>query len=893
MNLYQKTPEEVLSEYQSDQSVGLSSEDARRRITKYGNHYWSIPKKDFFILGMLDFLKDPYLIVIVIFSIILSTTNKISLGIELLTTVLIFSSVIVYQQSSQEKLFDALEESFNNFKVKVLREGSIAPLPRANITLGDIVYLSVGDKIPADGRVLYSNYLTLNETLICSDSHNVEKISRPLIGDNIPYESLQNMVFSGTVVVSGSGVVLITAVGSKTSTLKSSRIHKENRFVFSPLQDKLSRMGKRLTFITLLCSGLIFLTEVIRLYQKATSLTVFDVDTLELSFITCIAFIISATPREITMSVYTSIVYGINKLLPDKLFVHKLHSYEKLPTINTVCLDMKGIFLDDALSVTEAWSGGQLVSETNKYSDSLLTQFCINTYSQLNYNTGIPKYELTQAEIAILRATVKECVNYQEIRHLYGNPIHEFLYTPEHKINTRIYSVNNIHKMYSMGDANTILEISDRLDFMGKESLFEKDQKEEISNLILQLQKQGKLVYGFAYKEMMINPDWSDIQQIESRMSFVGFVALESKLNPDVTEQIKLFEQAGITVKLFSEQDIYSTMFIADQVGIKYVPEYVLEGAEFDQLTDFELSSVVEKSPMFAGITPQIKARIVNLLQTNKNSTLVTGSNISDISAFHASSVGVSIGYDTCQILKEEAAIVINDKSMSSIVDAITWGRGIYQNFQRFIQFQLVILFATCFSAFLFNIYLKSVPFSPIQYLWIYLIMNGPLALSLGREHIRANLINQKPIRKNSFIITRPMLWNVALNGLFIVIVLSVFQLTDILGVDEIKKSTVSFLLLTLMLTMYSISCREVDNASSIITLHKNLRLIWSIIFLVLVQFVLCRFYLNVFNIETVELTLWLKLVGFSASIIVFNEIIKLIRRLKMRFRNDANLISR
>jgi Ca2+-transporting ATPase len=276
------------------------------------------------------------------------------------------------------------------------------------------------------------------------------------------------------------------------------------------------------------------------------------------------------------------------------------------------------------------------------------------------------------------------------------------------------------------------------------------EHKNVIEESIKKLQDNARRVLGFAFNDFTDEPQWEDIYNVEKNLIFTGFIGIEDPLRSDVKEAIDQCRQAGITVKILTGDNINTARAIANQLGIVKNDSLVLEVTDIDEMSDQELKSKLNKIVVIARSNPTAKMRVVKLLKENNNSVVVTGDGINDAPALKAADVGVAMGIAGTEVSKEASDIVLLDDSFSTIVNAIKWGRGIYENFQRFIQFQLtvnVVAFVTVILAELFG---YKMPFTTLQLLWVNIIMDGPPALTLGLEPPREHLLEKQPIKRNA-----------------------------------------------------------------------------------------------------------------------------------------------
>ncbi|MBC2425645.1 HAD-IC family P-type ATPase, partial [Clostridium beijerinckii] len=291
------------------------------------------------------------------------------------------------------------------------------------------------------------------------------------------------------------------------------------------------------------------------------------------------------------------------------------------------------------------------------------------------------------------------------------------------------------------------------------------ERRQEILNEIEKLQRQSMRVLGFAYK--MINEEVaisSEAGVIEDELIFTGFVGIKDPLRSEVKEAVLTAYKAGVETKMLTGENINTAIAIGEELGMLKDGKKAVEATYIDTLSDDELKEEIKNIAIVARSKPDTKMRIVQALQANEEVVAVTGDGINDAPALTKADVGIAMGIAGTEVSKNAADIILTDDSFGTIVQGIKWGRGIYENFQRFIQFQITVNIVAFLTAILSVIFDFDMPFTTIQLLWVNIIMDGPPALSLGLEAVREKVLNKKPINRNSSIITKSMITSMILN---------------------------------------------------------------------------------------------------------------------------------
>lgn len=362
-------------------------------------------------------------------------------------------------------------------------------------------------------------------------------------------------------------------------------------------------------------------------------------------------------------------------------------------------------------------------------------------------------------------------------------------------------------------------------------------------------------------------------------MIYDGFVAITDPLREEVFEAVEHCKTAGIDLKILTGDNIITAKAIANKLGILNDGSLTLEAKEIDALSDKELLEILPKIKVIARSTPIIKMRVVNVLKSIGNVVAVTGDGINDAPAIKNADVGIAMGIAGTEVSKEASDIVLLDDSFSTIVKAVHWGRGIYENFQRFIQFQLTVNLSSVIVVLVSLLAGFKSPFTALQLLWINIIMDGPPALTLGLEPIRNDLLNRKPIARDSNIVSKGMLSRIVFNGVFISSIFMLQTTTNILGGTAQQQSTILFTLFVVFHLFNAFNSRELSDTSIFINLTKNkiMLLVFGITFLL--QIIITQFGGAFFRTVPLTYGMWIKICCLAFSVIIASEIFKTLKR--------------
>ena len=406
------------------------------------------------------------------------------------------------------------------------------------------------------------------------------------------------------------------------------------------------------------------------------------------------------------------------------------------------------------------------------------------------------------------------------------------------------------------------------------------DQKEEeLTKLMASFQEKAGRLIAFAHRELdSYNGETDDV--IERDFVFDGFAVISDPVSDEVYASLRKCRKAGIEVKMLTGDNIVTAKAIANELNLFGKDGIAVEAGDIDKMSDEELIEALKKIRVIARSTPMIKMRVVRLLKGVGNVVAVTGDGINDAPAIKHADVGIAMGIAGTEVTKEASDIVLLDDSFNTIVKAVKWGRGIYENFKRFIQFQLTVNVSAVVVIIVSIVTNKPSPFTAIQLLWINIIMDGPPALTLGLEPMRENLFDRKPTRRDENIISTKMFTRIMINGIFISVIFMLQTYTDFLGAGEKNMASVLFTLFVLFQLFNAFNCRELDLTPMYKNILRNKLMLGVFLIVLVVQFVITQYGKAIFHTEPLNWAMWGKMLLVAFSVVLVNEIVKFVIRI-------------
>lgn len=876
--VFMESPEEALRRLGTDGTNGLTPEQVAESRRLYGSNALTGKKPDSLLKRIWNASCEPMLIMLILAAVIASGVNiaRACSGGEanflecLGIFAAIFLSVVitVVMEGRSAKAFEALNKINEDTKVKVVRGGELQLVPQREIVVGDILSVETGDKLPADGRLLFSVELHADESSLTGESVPVDKDAGVVFKcDDIPLAERRNMLYSGTFITGGHGRMLVSAVGDQT---EFGQIAGELASVVksdTPLQQKMAKLGKRITLLGSLAAALVFLIQAVTFAANGTA----SLDTVSEAFITSIVLIVAAVPEGLPTIVAVSLAITIIKMSKQNTLVKKMIACETIGCINVICSDKTGTLTENRMTVTDIYSGGAFFPPEKLKNDFLAENFCVNSTAEVYFSeTGAPRFIGNPTECALLAAAHKSGVEYQACRSA-AELLYVFPFSSETKNMTSILKGEGGVRIYTKGSPEKILSLC----------AVSGAEKETAEAAIREFQRRAGRVLAFAHRDMPELDNYACRRdEIEREMAFDGFAVISDPLRSDVPEAVARCRNAGIDLKILTGDNIVTASAIASELKLLDDSHIAAEAGDLEKMSDREFAAALSGIRVIARSTPLVKMRVVNTLKSQGNVVAVTGDGINDAPAIKNADVGVAMGITGTEVSKEASDIVLLDDSFSTIVRAVQWGRGIYENFQRFIQFQLTVNLSSV-AVVLASILLGfKTPFTALQLLWVNIIMDGPPALTLGLEPIRDDLMKRRPVARASSIVSKDMLWNIALNGIFIALVFLAQERWNFLGAAPEQKSTVLFTLFVVFQLFNAFNSRELSDTSIFLNLSKNHLMLGVFALTFGLQVVITQWGGAFFNTQPLPLSVWGGILATGFSVILFAEFIKAIRRI-------------
>lgn len=771
---------------------GIVTSEIPSRQNIYGiNRYVEKPSRGFWMF-VWEALHDLTLIILLVSAVVSIGVGNATEGwpkgmydglgiIMSIFLVVIVTAISDYNQSLQ---FKDLEKQKKNIIIQVTRDGCRQKVSIYDLVVGDIVHLSIGDQVPADGILVSGYNLSLDESSLSGESEPVN------VDDNRPF------LLAGTKVQDGSGKMLVASVGMRTEWGRLMVTLSEGGDDETPLQVKLNGVATIIGKIGLVFAVLTFIVLISRyfvykaLHNQIGHWSSKDASTLLNYFAIAVIIIVVAVPEGLPLAVTLSLAFAMKRLMKDKALVRHLSACETMGSATCICTDKTGTLTTNHMVVDKMW----ICEETRTIKSSHDETALKNSVNETVYNLLIQ---------SIFQNTSSEVVKGKDGRNtILGTPTETALLefglllggtfgtlNDEYKI-VKVEPFNSNRKKMSVlvalpgggfrafckGASEIILAMCDKVLSSNGEALpLSDEQRTNISNIINSFANDALRTLCFAYKDIEALSAPEKIP--DDDFTLIAVVGIKDPVRPGVKEAVQACLAAGITVRMVTGDNINTAKAIAKECGILTEGGLAIEGPEFRNKSQDEMEKLIPKLQVMARSSPLDKHTLVGQLRkTFKEVVAVTGDGTNDAPALHEADIGLAMGIAGTEVAKENADVVIMDDNFTTIVNVARWGRAVYINIQKFVQFQLTVNVVALMLNFISACVSGSAPLTAVQMLWVNLIMDTLGALALATEPPNEGLMQRKPIGRNVNIITGIMWRNIIGQSIYQITVLLILR---------------------------------------------------------------------------------------------------------------------
>ncbi len=862
-------------------------------------------------------------------------------GLAVMIAVILATGVAFVSEYKSDREFEVLNTRKESIKVKVLRAGQMRSMQVEEVVVGDVILLETGDEIPADGRLLKATELLIDQSLMTGESEAARKIAQPP-DDAADGPDQPGCLYRGTQVVDGNAHLMITEVGDRTylgqiarrlssdtgDDAESEEARVKRKLTISkeltPLQQKLTQLAGRISMVGYVAAALIFIAQLARgiwredIFWPGDGEQLLDVLRELLGyFVTMVIVVVVAVPEGLPMSVTISLALAMQKMTRANSLVRQLVACETIGSATVICSDKTGTLTQNKMRVdrisweehviergSAEWIAPSL-GAARKPIDWIGLISAVNSTANLEEKQGKSVTIGNSTEGALLHWLREAGVEYGEVRlqNLASFQIH---FSSERKKMTTVIGTGGPLTALVKGAPEALLESCQQyLNAEGQVQPLDGAKRQSIQARLREAAGAAMRTLAFAYA---IHDGDSPERAADEDLIYVGFVAIRDPLRDDVKAAVAECRKAGIDVKMITGDNAETARAIAAEIGLIHhadepidVPgAAVLSSQRLAQLTDAEVKQHLPGLRVVARAKPLDKYRLVGLLQELHEVVAVTGDGTNDAPALKKADVGLAMGIAGTEVSKEASKIVLLDDAFSTIVKAVHWGRSLYENIQRFIQFQLTINVSALAITFLgILIFDVKAPFTVLQLLWINVIMDTFASIALCSEPPRPGVMRLPPKKRDESIVTPAMAWNILITAAFFVVVmlglLVAMKEYHFLANDEApaqgevftaRQKSLFFSIYVFFQVWNQINARALTpERSGLYRIFHN-PLFLAIAGVVAVgQILIVTFGDRIFQVEPLGVYDWLAVIAFTSTVLIFAEIVRPIRRLFSRSR--------
>ena len=757
---------------------GLTGSEVEANRLKFGVNVLTPPEKASLFSQFVEKFRDPLikiLLVALLLSIGISCYEVMSLGepatvflepVGIFVAITLATLVGFLVEVNANKKFDMLNKVNDDVAVKVLRDGNITQVPRKDVVVGDIVILEAGEEVPADGLLLDSMTLSINESTLTGEpvikKSHIESEFKP----DATYPT--NRVLRGTTVTEGHAVMRVDAVGDATEYGKVYEEAQIENNIKTPLTLQFDKLGRYISYGSYFVGAIIVIGRLLIFdYASFDLLSVQFVNYFMVTIMLAVTLIVVSVPEGLPMSVTLSLALSMRRMLASNNLVRKMHACETMGATTIICTDKTGTLTQNQMRVYEARFYGlgdcRALAEGDNESRIISEAIACNSTAFLDCSNAERTVALgNPTEGALLLWLKDNGRDYLAIRES-CEVVAQLPFSTERKYMATVVRSSELGRnvLYVKGAPEIVLAMCGSVsgDVSG----------DEIRESLAGYQSKAMRTLGFA--RQLLDEDECPIADGTLRASnlrFTGIVAISDPVRADVPDAIADCIEAGIKVKIVTGDTPGTAREIGRQIGLwtdADTEENHISGPDFAALDDIEAAARAKKIKIMSRARPGDKSRLVSLLQQGGEVVAVTGDGTNDAPALNAAQVGLSMG-DGTSVAKEASDITIMDNSFASITKAVMWGRSLYQNIQRFILFQLTVNVVACVIVGIGAFMSYQSPLTVTQMLWVNLIMDTFAALALASLPPSEEVMAHKPRRRSDFIVSRRMLWFVIGVGL-------------------------------------------------------------------------------------------------------------------------------
>ena len=862
-----------------DPAFGLSTAEAAVRRAHFGpNRLQEAPPRSRWLL-LADQFKGVLILVLIAAALLAAVIGDLIDAFVILTVVMVNAFLGFTQEHRAEQSLAALKKMLAP-TAEVRRDGKNETMSADDLVPGDIVLLGSGDRVPADGRVISAHSFEVDESALTGESRTIGKYVDSMPDRDVPLAERANLFYMNTVVTRGRAEMVVTATGMRTQLGLLAGMLIDTEESPTPLQVQLDHLGKRLAIIAGTVVAFMLVAGLLRGEPWVNMV------------MTAIALAVAAIPEGLPAVVTVTLAVGLQRMARNQAIVKRLAAVETLGCTSVICSDKTGTLTLNQMTVRQICAWGEKLQVSGEGYDTAGTITCANTPMPDLEAVFVPVSLCNDAELrdgsvvgdpmdgALLTVAIKGGADPDTIRRLYPR-LAEIPFDAGHKYQATFHSDGEQVRIMVKGAPDILLNKCQRVSCVNGNQALDAPTLKLIEEANEQMADTGLRVLGVAWGQVPLedfNPN-GDLFSFIKDLVFTGLVGLWDPPRPEAREAIELCYKAGIGIKMITGDQKITAAAIAKELGIV---GSVVTSAELDAMSDEQLAAGIDKMGVFTRATPEQKVRIVLALKSRGHVTAMTGDGVNDAPALKIADIGVAMGVTGTDVAREAATMVLTDDNFATIVKAVKEGRTIYDNIVKFVRFQLSTNIGAILTVLLAPFMGLPLPFTPIQLLWVNIIMDGPPAMALGVDPAQPDMMTHPPRKATERILKMRLLGKLVAYGTIMMIgTLGVLWWGLETGTEKHAQS-LAFTTFVLFQVFNAFNSRVAKRSTFNANFFRN-RTLWVALIGVVVLQVLAVQWTPahvVFDVESLTADDWLLATLVASSVLILEELRKLARRL-------------